>query len=421
MGTKRLSDRELLVAKPRAARYQISDGGGLYLEVLPSGAKSWRIEFRVKGEDIRERMTLGKYPDLSLVEARSLAAQIRAKVAGGANPAAVERADRERKKAERGQQLVASKETGDALLDLFIANVVRVRRRDPRQMERTVEGFLRKPFKGRLVADFARTDVEAIVLPIRDRGRPAMASAVLRLLRQVFNHAVDLGWRADNPARTIKADQVHISRSRSRTLSQAELSTLLRAVYASNISRPIKLAVHLLVLTACRKSEVTGARWAEIDKDRQTWVIPAERHKMGREHSVFLSVEAIELLDEARDLSMGSEFVFASHKKPGVSMSSSTINQALRTIAWDGAAFVVHDLRRTMVTLANELGMADPHVIEHYVGHVIGGTVARTYNRAMYTAERRALAEKWGAFVADLIGDRKVIVGRFGRAKPASA
>jgi len=415
MGAKKLSDRELLNAKPREKRYLKADGAGLFLEVLPSGVKSWRVEFRAKDTGRRERVTLGNYPDVSLVDARAKAGAIRSRVAAGANPADEERARRSGAKQARHRDQVDVTRTGDALLDLFVANVVRIKRSDPRPTERTIDTFLRPKIGARRVSELTRADVEEVVLPVRDRGRPAMAGAVLRLLRQALDYAAGLGWREGNPARELKAQEVHRERTRSRTLSQAELAALLRGVYASNISRSVKLAVHLLVLSGCRKTEVTGARWAEIDEPSKVWVIPAERYKMRREHTVYLSVQALELLAEARRLAAGSSFVFPSHKKAGVPMADSTINSALRTLTWEGASFVVHDLRRTMETLSNELGLADPHVIHTYTGHVLGGTVMRTYNRATYAAERRELAEKWGAFVADLIGDRKVIVGNFGK------
>ncbi len=408
MAAKRLSDRELVNAKPRATRYLLADGGGLFLEVLVSGVKSWRVEFRVKDTGRRERVTLGAYPDVSLLDARARASAMRSQLAAGGNPAESERARRANAKLTPHHDQVDVTRTGEALLALFVSNVVKVKRSDSRPTERTIDRFLRPALAGRRISELVRADVEGLVFPIRDRGRPAMAAAVLRLLRQALDYAAGLGWRAGNPARELKAEEVHRARPRSRTLSQSELSSLLRAVYASNFARPVKLAVHLLVLTGCRKSEVTGAHWAEFDEAARVWVIPAERHKMRREHTVYLSDQAVELLVEARYLAAGSSFVFPSHKKPGVSMSSSTINQALRTLTWEGASIVVHDLRRTMETLANELGLADPHVIHTFTGHVLGGTVMRTYNRATYATERRELAAKWGAFVADLIGEPEV-------------
>ncbi len=416
MSARNLSDREILNAKGRERRYLKSDGGGLFLEVMPSGAKSWRVEFRDKASGRRERMTLGSYPDVSLVDARARASVIRSKVAAGGNPAEEERDKRREVESRRLVDLVQSKHTGSALLDQFVSDVVRVKRSDPWPTERNIAKFLRPAIGDRLVHELTRADVERIVFPIRDRGRPAMASAVLRLLRQVFDFAAGLGWREGNPARDLKSEHVHAPRSRSRSLSQAELSLFMRTLYASNVSRSVKLAVHLLILTGCRKSEVIDARWSEFDEDARVWVIPAERFKERREHTVYLSARAVELLGEVRRLAAGSPFVFPSHRKPGATMAASTINQALRTLTWDGAAFVVHDLRRTMETLANEFGLAPPHVIHLYTGHLLGDPVMRTYNRATYAAERRDLAERWSALVDDLLGERKVIAANFGRA-----
>ncbi|MCP5265708.1 MAG: tyrosine-type recombinase/integrase [Burkholderiaceae bacterium] len=407
-----LTDRALRNLKPATKARTYGDGAGLFIEVLPSGSKAWRVEFRVGGK--RERLTLGQYPALSLTGARAEAARIRKEVADGRNPAQEARRRRvEQLEASRVETVERDRTVG-ALVDLYVREVVRLRHRHPGKAERTLERFIREPLGELRVADISKADVEGAVFPIRDRGRPAMASAVLRQLRQLLDHGAALGWRGDNPAREIRPEGVHVARSRSRTLKQSELSLMLRTVYASNASRAVKLAVHLLVLTGCRKSEIVGGRWNEIDAAARTWVIPAHRYKTGVEHTVYLSDQALALLEELRQLSAGSEFVCPSHKKPGVSMSPSTINQALRVMGWSGDAFTVHDVRRTFVTLANELGLADPHVIEASVGHRIGGSMVRTYNRASYAAERRVLADRWGAFVEDLIGDRKVIVGGFG-------
>jgi integrase len=162
-----------------------------------------------------------------------------------------------------------------------------------------------------------------------------------------------------------------------------------------------------------RKSELTEARWSEFDLDAGVWRIPADRMKKDKEHWVYLSSQAVEMLRELYDLSGNHVHVFPSSRGRGdAPIAKSTLNQAVRSLSLDIQHFVLHDFRRTASTHLHEMGMASD-AIEKALAHSIRG-IKGVYNRAEYAEERRKILQLWSNFVAAQIeGSRKVVLGNF--------
>jgi integrase len=184
--------------------------------------------------------------------------------------------------------------------------------------------------------------------------------------------------------------------------------------------RANKLALHLLLLLMVRKSELTGARWEEVDFDAAKWSIPAERMKMEHPHLVPLPRQAVEMLRELHALAGGSEWIFPSNRARGKRpISKTTLNAALRGLDLGVRPFTIHDLRRTASTHLHEAGF-NGDWIEMALAHKTQG-VRGVYNRARYLEDRRAMHQWWSDMVDSLIDDgRKVIIGRFGKESLAS-
>ncbi|MBV6325717.1 site-specific integrase [Duganella sp. HSC-15S17] len=173
---------------------------------------------------------------------------------------------------------------------------------------------------------------------------------------------------------------------------------VLRAVYASDIRRALKIALHLLLITMVRKAELTEARWDELDLEHGIWDVPAERMKKDKPHRVYLSTQAVELLQELQHLSGRSEFLFPSSRgdedRP---ISKSTLNQAIRALSLDVQHFVLHDFRRTASTHLHEQGYSSD-AIEKALAHKVAG-IKGVYNRAEYADQRRLILQAWADFV----------------------
>lgn len=162
-----------------------------------------------------------------------------------------------------------------------------------------------------------------------------------------------------------------------------------------------------------RKSELIEAKWDEINFAKAEWVIPGERMKKDRPHTVYLSTQALDLFSELQELSSGSPYVMPSRGSLQQPISKSTLNQAVRTMELDLQDFVIHDFRRTASIHLYEMGF-NSDWIEKSLAHEQKG-VRGVYNKAEYADQRRKMLQHWSDFVQSLITDQKIIVGRFGK------
>jgi integrase len=178
-------------------------------------------------------------------------------------------------------------------------------------------------------------------------------------------------------------------------LSPDRLGEFLRKLDAiDTIHEQTRIAMLLVVLTACRKAEVIGGKWAEIDLEAAEWEIPAERMKAGRAHWVPLSRQAVKLLKELRALvPEGSDYLFPNRLDPDRPMADRSLNALMERLGFSGDG-TPHGMRATFNTHFNAAG-ASIDVIEHCLAHVPGNRVRAAYNRHAYVAERRSLLQAW--------------------------
>ena len=135
------------------------------------------------------------------------------------------------------------------------------------------------------------------------------------------------------------------------------------------------------------------AEWAEIDLKAKLWTIPASRMKKKRQHTVPLTPETIEILEEMRVISSQSKFIFPSEVKPLESMNSQTANMALKRMGY-GGQLVSHGMRSLASTILNDQGFA-PDIVESALAHTDKNTVRAAYNRAEYVDRRRDMMAWW--------------------------
>ena len=233
------------------------------------------------------------------------------------------------------------------------------------------------------------------------------------MLKRLFDYAMTAGLVAVNPVLALPMRHVHRAKSRDRALSSDEIRLFLRAAIESNIRRQFKLALHLILLTMVRKSELLLAKWDHVDFDAAEWHIPAEHSKTGKPHIVYLSRQSIEMFRELQTLASGSELVLPSRSSLARPFAANALNDALKValIGQDIPAFTIHDLRRTASTLLHENGWPSD-VVEKALNHTIGG-VRGVYNRAEYEPQRREMLQFWADCIEQLLTTGKVILGKF--------
>jgi integrase len=425
-----LNKLQRLQAKERA--YQIADGGGLYIEVHPSGKKVWRMQYRQGGRgSCKEKVTLGEYLAHTLAQARLWREQCRALIGpwpvargrqtGGEGCAGVPRDGHRRGVCEplvRGrrephEQRAAQHPPGARQLDFPAEDIV-------------VAGHPPRPRQGRparhrrqAAADVTIPDILAITDAVKARGADQMALQTRDVIKRLFAYAIARGKTRFNPAAAIEARFIATARSRHVALSQLEIGQLLRGIYQSSIRRPYKLALHLPILCVVRKGELIGARWEKIDFEETEWLIPAKRLKKDKPHLMPLSKQAVAMFEELKGLAGHSPWVLPSRNTWKVPIAHSTLNQVIRLLNLGIRDFVIHDFRRTASTQLHEAGF-NSDWIEKALAHEQKG-VRGVYNKAEYLTQRREMLQWW----ADLVDarseeGRKVVIGRFGKAFQAA-
>jgi len=193
-------------------------------------------------------------------------------------------------------------------------------------------------------------------------------------------------------------------------LKPEQLPELMQALNRANIKLVTRCLIEWQLHTMCRPAEAAGARWAEINMEKDQWEIPAERMKKNKAHIVPLSKQAMNLLEVIRPLSGNREFIFPADKNPRQSANSQTANMALKRAGFKGR-LVAHGMRALASTTLNEQGF-DADVIEAALAHTDKNTIRATYNRADYLKRRRAMMQWWSDHIEQAAIGNLSVTGR---------
>ena len=379
---------------------------GLSLRVSPSGTKTWMLMYRAQtatGPKLR-RLSLGRYPALSLADARAEATQRQAAIMkDGADPAL------EKKKIN--QVLTV----GD-MASVYLDKHARINKRSWRKDEAILSQDI-LPVIGKLAPrEVERAHIEQILDRVAARGTTTQQNRVFEIARGVFNWAT--GLYVDVPP-TFGMKKRIKEMPRERNLSSSELKALWECIEADKtgkngrpaiITEPISIALRLLLVTGQRVSEVSQAEKAEFDLQEKVWTIPASRAKNGRSHRVPLSPLAGELLGQAWQLSLGSDFLFPSSVKTKrgeageAPITPTSLNHALRNATRCIGLVNVrpHDFREAAATGMMFLGVPETHV-SAVLNHVRATVTARHYARHSFEREKREALKIWARHLETLI------------------
>lgn len=397
-----LTDTALKALRPREKVYTVTDERGLYVEVFPTGGIVWRFRYRLNGK--QEKLTLGKYPALTLKNARIKRDEAAQAAAMGTSPV------------EQRQLAKVASAKATTVVDFgerFFSEIVAKDRADLTIPRRYFDKAIVPAIGMKPVRDVTTEDVRSIIWKKKDEGFDAAAGQIRGVLKRLFDYAMTAGLVTTNPVLALPMRHVHKAKARERALSPDEIRTFLRSAIDSNIRRQFKVGLHLLLLTMVRKSELLLARWEHVDLAQAEWHIPAEHSKTGKPHIVFLSIQAVALFKELHALAGGSNLVMPGRGSLTKPFAHNAINSALKVALRGQAipAFTIHDLRRTASTLLHENGWPSD-VVEKALNHTIGG-VRGIYNRAEYEDQRREMLQFWADYVDALLSSGQVILGRF--------
>ena len=397
-----LTDTKLKSLKAKDKSYSVSDDRGLFIEVLKT-KKVWRMRYRLGGK--QEKITFGEYPDVSLAEAREQREQARKLVAKGISPA-------QEKQKQKREEL--SLNTIADFAPVWFDEVAKQRNKNPTTIKSIIEKDIIPTIGKVKLSNCTVTDILKVTDKIKARGADHSALMARNILKRMFSYAISREKATFNPAAAIEAQYIAVAKSRDVALEPDEIGKLLRGIYTASFRRAFKLALHLLVITMVRKSELLNATWSEIDFKNSIWTIPADRMKKSKEHIVPLSRQALAMFEELKSLSSKSSYVLPSRNTLKKPTSKSALNYVVRSLDLDIRDFVIHDFRRTASTLLNESGF-NSDWIEKALAHEQKG-VRGVYNRAEYLEQRKEMLQWWADFVNEEIDEKSnVVIGQFGK------
>jgi len=401
-----LTDTRIRTAKPTDKSYKLTDGGGLHVEIKPTGAKLWRYRYRIAGKE--NLFAIGVYPSVGLAEARKERDRARQLVKQGVHPS------------HNRQALLATQITENANTFEAIARewIERNKARWTDYYLKQVESFLEAdvyPYIGKYPMRAVSAAQILTILKKVEKRAPTVAILIRQWCSAIFRYAVATLRSDTDPCFALRGAITKPRVKHHKPLSRAEIPEFLAKLDENGGYRTTVIALRLLLLLFVRPIELRAACWTELDLEGTEWRIPAERMKLGEMHIVPLPRQAVELFAELKELTGGRPLLFPNYRRPKTYMTATTLNRSLERMGY-GGRFSSHGFRATASTILNEMGFR-VDVIERQLAHKERNQSRASYNRAEYLAERREMMQSWADYLDMIAAGDSCKVVPIGRAK----
>ena len=383
-----LTDTAIRNAKHGPKPKKLGDERGLFLLLQPTGGKLWRLKYRYLGKE--KKLSLGIYPDVSLKVARQRRDEARTLLANGADPASV-KFDLE------AEAKVAAANTFKTIADEYIAKSAREGRAAVTiGKTRWLLSLMETDLGKRPITDITPADLLEALQKIEAKGYLETARRMRSLAGRVFRYAVATSRATTDPSALLRGALVPPKvKHHAAILEPQAVGGLLRAIDGYSGQPLTCLALKLTPHVFVRPGELRRAEWNEFDLEKAIWTIPADKMKMRNPHIVPLSEQALALLDSAKAISEGQQYVFSSLYPGNRPMSENTINAALRRLGYTGKEMTAHGFRSMASTLLNESGKWSPDAIERALAHKDSNATRAAYHRGQHWVERVQMAQWW--------------------------
>ena len=393
----RITDVALKNAKPREKLYKLAAGGGLYLEVTPTGSKLWRWKYRLAGKE--NRYAIGGYPEYSLAEAREESEKARKLVKKqGIHPS-------HQKRLAKINQATEHANTFEVVALEWLAHnantwAPRTYMHRKKALERDVF-----PFIGMLPVRQVKASHLLEILQRVEKRAPTMAAMLNQTISSICRLAVATLRADDDPTLAVQGALKSRSTVHRTPLKPNQLPSFMAGIDESQAYFPTKVALKLMLYTLARSVEVIGAPWEEFDLDKGVWIVPAHRMKMREEHVMPLPTQAVTLLKQLRDFPPLRHFLFPNRDKPTQPASRGLL---WKSVASMGLGVSPHGIRATGSTILNGMGFrAD--LIEKQLAHEERSKSRASYNRAIYLEERRDMMQQWADYLDQLVKGADIV------------
>lgn len=366
-------------SKNKPGRY--SDGGGLYLRILKNGAKAWTLRAKIRG--VNREIGLGSVKDVSLLQAREKATKYRQEIKTGNDPRESFSQTTTPTFLECFQEFLATKEAGWK------------NQKHRAQWHMTLNVYA-KPLHKLKVSDITTQDVVKILQPIW-LSKQETASRLRGRIEAVLDYAKAMEWRTgENPALwrgNLKLILPHYSKTRNVKHHPALQFDDMSSFYSILRAREALVArlLEFTILTACRSGEARDAHWNEINFQEMIWTIPADRMKMGKEHSIPLSTGAMKILEKLQ-IKNTDDYIFL-HPTRKAPFSSNATRALLKRMNFGHVT--THGFRSTFRDWAGDQTNHQRETIENALAHGLKNRAEAAYRRSTALGKRRLLMEDW--------------------------
>lgn len=375
-------------AKPKDKPYKLKDYESLYLYITPNNTKSWRYDYRFNGQ--RKTLTIGKYPYVSLSEAREERELAKKLLAHGKDPSL------ERKKSA----MLANIEQDNTLKKITIEWFDTKKGSWTKNTAEMIIRYFEKdifPYIG----DVAISQIKPIEMLntlkiIENRGALEIAKKMRQRCSEVFQYAIITGRAENNPARELAKAMLNYTPKNYPFLSESEMKEFLKALkgYAGNLI--IRSATELLILTALRTVELRTLKWTDIDFSEKLINIREDVMKQKRKHVVPLSKQALDILNFLKPITGMNEYIFIGRNDHKTSISNGAILGLIKRLGFANRASG-HGFRHQFSTVLNEQGF-NHDWIEKQLNHE-SGSIRGIYNHAQYLEGRREMMQWYADYI----------------------
>lgn len=385
-----LTDFRIKRSEPKKKTYRICDGEGLYLQVTPTGKKTWQVRYRFAGKE--RTISGGSYPRVGLREAREIRHRTKQLLDLNIDPCS-----------EKHRQKLEAKFRDENSFQRVAVEWFNSRKgewtpRHERKIWHRLEKYVFPDLGGRAIAEIKPLEVLHVIQKIESRDATELSHCQLSVCNRIFRYAVVTGRLQYNPASDLGSA---LRRHRVRhhpALRASQLGAFLKAFRCFDCREVHKIAFELLLLTALRTGELRFSKWVDIDFERWEWVLPPEITKMKDLHIVPLSEQAMVLLRKLKEITGHQEWLFPnpdSRKHPVI--SENFANNIIRKLGYKDRV-VGHGFRSMFSTVLNEAGF-NRDAIERQLAHKERNKVRAAYNRAEYWEIRGPMMQWWADFL----------------------
>lgn len=404
---KPLTATEIKNAKPKDKKYKLSDGGGLYLLIMPNGSKLWRFKYRLGGKD--KEYAIGTYPLYSLQDARTEHEKLKRKVVIDGIDIQQERKDK--KKEEQRLERLKENTFYQVSQKWYKSYTGQVSENYHERLGRALQNYLYPTLEHIPIDEITRIDIINILVDLKDKDLQETAKRTAMLLNKIYRYAVTFELTPHNIMADIELVDIIGKRKKKHypTFTKAkDIKGLLLAIDEYTGDYFTKKALQVLPYVFVRSYNIRHMEWSEINMKERTWTIPAHKMKTKTEFILPLPHQVIELLQEVEENSTSSIYVFPSPIHKDRPLSDNTLITAIRRMGYTKEEFVPHSFRSMFSTIAYEKAN-DPNghgytgeVIEACLAHKEQNLIKAAYNRSSYREAMRGLIE-WYADYLDKV------------------